>query len=75
MAKYRRGRINEALAQELSVALRDARDPTKILASGKSSGSSQLFVSENLQTARNNALPEALERAGEALVSTLANGY
>ena len=27
MAKYRRGRINEALAQELSVALRDARDP------------------------------------------------
>ena len=28
-----------------------------------------------LQTARNNALPEALERAGEALVSRIANGY
>ena len=27
MANHRRGRINEALAQELSVALRDARDP------------------------------------------------
>lgn len=55
--------------------LRDARDPTKIIASGSSKGSSQLFVSSNLQTARNNALPEALERAGEALVSRLANGY
>lgn len=55
--------------------LRDARDPTRILASGSSTGSSQLFVSANLQTARNNALPEALERAGEALVSRLANGY
>ena len=55
--------------------LREAKDPTKILASGKSSGKSQLFVSSNLQTARNNALPEALERAGENLVSRLANGY
>lgn len=59
----------------LEWTLRDARDPTKVLASGKSTGSSQLFVSSNLQTARNNALPEALERAGEALVSRLANGY
>jgi hypothetical protein len=59
----------------LSWTLRDARNPTKILASGTSTGSSQLFVSSNLQTARNNALPEALERAGEALVSRIANGY
>lgn len=55
--------------------LRDASDPTKVLASGNSSGRSQLFVSANLQTARNNALPEALEKAGEALVSRLANSY
>jgi ribosome-binding factor A len=27
MSSYRRGRINEAIAQELSVALREARDP------------------------------------------------
>lgn len=53
----------------------DARDRTKLLASGSSAGKSQLFVSENLQTARNNALPEASERAGEALVSRIANGY
>jgi hypothetical protein len=55
--------------------LRDGRDPTKILAAGSAVGSSQLFVSANLQTARNNALPEALDRAGEAVVSRLANGY
>lgn len=59
----------------LQWTLKDARDPTRILASGTSTGTSQLFVSDNLQTARNNALPEALERAGEALVSRLANGY
>lgn len=67
----------EELANTVTLewTLRDARDPTRILASGKSSGTSQLFVSSNLQTARNNALPEALERAGEVLVSRLANGY
>ena len=27
MAKYRRGRINDAIAQELAIALREARDP------------------------------------------------
>lgn len=59
----------------LEWTLRDARDPTKVLASGESVGTSQLFVSSNLQTARNNALPEALDRAGEALVSRIANGY
>jgi hypothetical protein len=56
-------------------SLRDAKDPTKVLASGKAEGTSQLFVSANLQTARNNALPEALDRASEALVSRIANGY
>lgn len=55
--------------------LRDARDPSLILAKGKSEGTSQLFASANLQTARNNALPEALDRASEALVSRIANGY
>jgi len=55
--------------------LRDARNPTKILASGSSTGTSQLFADSNLQTARNNALPEALEHAGEALVSRLTDGF
>jgi hypothetical protein len=45
------------------------------LASGKSEGSSEFFAASNLQTARNNALPDAFQRAGVALVSRLANGY
>lgn len=59
----------------LAWVLRDARDPSRVLASGTSLGTSQLFVSANLQTARNNALPEALARASEDLVSRLSNGY
>ncbi len=67
----------EELSNTVSLrwTLRDARDPTKVLATGRSEGTSQLFVSANLQTARNNALPEALDRASEALVSRIANGY
>ncbi len=30
MSKYRRGRINDAVAQELAIALRDVRDPRVI---------------------------------------------
>jgi hypothetical protein len=55
--------------------LHDAKDPTKVLASGKSEGRSEFFVAPNLQTARNNALPDAFQRAGVALVSRLADGY
>lgn len=55
--------------------LKDARDPTKVLASGSSSGSSSFFVSSNLQTSRNNALPDALQRACTSMVSRLANGF
>ena len=59
----------------LQWTLRDARNPTRIITSGSSVGTSQLYVSPDLQTARNNALPDALERAGNALVSSLSNGY
>ena len=67
----------EELTNTVSIEwkLRDAKDPTKILAAGSSTGTSQLFTSDNLQTARNNALPEALERAGTALVSRLTDAY
>jgi hypothetical protein len=59
----------------LEWSLKDAKNPTLILATGSSLGSSQLFVDADLQTARNNALPDALERAADALVSRLANGF
>ncbi len=55
--------------------LKDAKNPRHILASGSSIGTSQLFVDPDLQTARNNALPDALERAADALVSRIANGF
>jgi hypothetical protein len=80
-SSIRGSRLDTLLPEELNNTVRldwklkDAKDPTKILASGSSEGKSQLFVDSNLQTARNNALPDALERAGEQLVSTLANGY
>lgn len=80
-ASLRGQRFNTLRPEELTNTvtiqwvLRDAKDRRKILASGSSVGRSQLFVSDNLQTARNNALPEAFERAGEELVSQLANGY
>jgi len=65
------------LASTVSIAwvLKDRRDSDRVLASGTSSGTSQLFVDSDLQTARNNALPDAMERAGVAVVSRLANGF
>ena len=59
----------------LTWTLKDARDPTKTLASGSSVGNSRFFVDSNLQTSRNNALPDALERASESMISRLANGF
>jgi hypothetical protein len=59
----------------LNWKLTDARNPGKVLASGSSVGTSRFFVDSNLQTSRNNALPDALQRASEAMVSRLSNGF
>lgn len=59
----------------LNWVLKDAKNPIKVLASGSSVGTSRFFVDSNLQTSRNNALPDALERAADSLISRLANGY
>jgi len=77
----RSSRLDSFVAEELTNTvfitwrLLDARDPTKVLASGGSSGRSTFFADSNLQTARQNALPDAFERAAQALVSRLASGY
>lgn len=55
--------------------LLNAKDPTKVIMTGTARGSSVFFATSNLQTDRNNALTDAAQRAGVALVSTLANGY
>ncbi|MGB1128501.1 MAG: hypothetical protein ACPG4K_00525 [Haloferula sp.] len=59
----------------LNWILRDGTDSTKILARGTSTGTSRFFVDSNLQTSRNNALPDALQRACDAMISRIANGY
>lgn len=80
-AAIRSQRLDTLRPEELSSTvaidwvLKDARDPSKVLASGSSTGNSQLFVDSDLQTARNNALPDAMERAGVAIVARLANGF
>lgn len=77
----RSSRLDSLLAEELNNhvqiewVLRDAKDPTKILASGNNDGHSSFFVDSNLQTARHNALPDALKRAAEGLVTQLSSGY
>lgn len=55
--------------------LKDAKNPLKVLASGTSSGTTRFFVDSNLQTSRNNALPDALQRASQSMVSRIANGF
>lgn len=77
----RSSRLDSLLAEELTNevridwVLRDAKDPTKVLASGSSDGHSTFFVDSNLHTARRNALPDAFGQAGTSLVSRLSSGY
>lgn len=77
----RSSRLDTLRAEELentviiSWRLIDATDPSRVLARGTSKGTSRFFVDANLQTARNNALPDAMQRAAETLVARLANGY
>jgi hypothetical protein len=59
----------------LTWKLLDARNRTKVLASGSSTGTSRFFVDSNLQTSRTNALPDALQRASESMISRLSNGF
>jgi|GEM_PF-5184284 len=42
---------------------------------GKTTGRSRLFAQENLQTAREGALIDALQRATLSIVSRLTDGY
>ena len=56
-------------------SLLDASDPSRVLARDRSSGRTLFFVDPNLQTARQNALPDALQRAAESIVARLADGF
>lgn len=55
--------------------LRDAKNPLKVLASGKAQGTSRFAIDANLQTARTNALPDAMQRAATQVVGRLTDDY
>jgi hypothetical protein len=55
--------------------LRDAKNPLKVLARGKAEGSSRFAIDGNLQTARTNALPDAMQRAATQVVGRLTDDY
>lgn len=63
------------LEVEISWELIDPLRPGVPLEKGKNSGRTRLFVDDNLQTARANALPDALQRASQAIVSRIADGF
>ena len=68
---------SEQLTLEVKISwqLVDPKRPGKPLEEGSNSGRTRLFVDDNLQTARANALPDALQRAAQAIVSRIADGF
>ncbi|MFM2221626.1 MAG: hypothetical protein RLZZ553_1374 [Verrucomicrobiota bacterium] len=55
--------------------LRDAKNPLRILAKGRATGTSRFAVDANLQTARSSALPDAMQRAATQVVGRLTDDY
>ena len=68
---------SEELTLEVKInwQLVDPKRPGKPLDEGNNNGRTRLFVDDNLQTARANALPDALQRAAQAIVSRIADGF
>lgn len=68
---------SEELTLEVKISwqLVDPKRPGKPLEEGSNSGRTRLFVDDNLQTARANALPDALHRAAQSIVSRIADGF
>jgi outer membrane lipopolysaccharide assembly protein LptE/RlpB len=60
---------------EFKWTLVDASDPRHILEAGKTTGSTSFFVAPNFQTARQNALPDALKRAADSMIGRLADSF
>ncbi|HJM63284.1 MAG: LPS assembly lipoprotein LptE [Roseibacillus sp.] len=63
------------MAAHLNWSLVDARNPTKVLASGTSRGSTRFFVDPNLQTANQTALGDAIKRAAEGVIAGVSEGF
>ncbi len=74
-------RTDSLRSEELSLtihidwALVDASNPSRFLMKGRSTGRTTFFARGNLNIARTNALPDALQRACESLSSRVADGF
>lgn len=68
---------SEELSMQVTIewVLRDASNPTRILEQGSSRGVTRFFAGANLEVARTNALPDALNRACEKMTARLADGF
>ncbi len=68
---------SEELENRVSIRweLRDGKNPMKVLASGRASGTSRFAIDSNLQTARTNALPDAMQRAATQVVGRLTDDF
>lgn len=77
----RTARRNRLRPEELSmtVSLRwkviDGANPLQVLDSGVSTGRTSFFADANLQTARQSAVNDAVQRAATSLVARLADGF
>jgi len=67
---------SEELSLEATVSyqLLDNHNPGVILDRGEGRGRTRFFIDDNLQTARANALPDALQRASREIIARLADG-
>lgn len=68
---------SEELGMDVGIEwkLYDSKNLNKLLAQGKAVGSTRFFAGGNLRTARTNAMPDALRRASENMVSRIADGF
>lgn len=64
-----------SLVISIDWSLVDALNPSRVLEEGRSTGRTTFFARGNLNIARTNALPDALQRACESIASRLANGF
>ena len=79
--QVRSSRFDTLLSEELEMevtldwVLINPAKPGAPLDKGRSRERTRFFVADNLQTARANALPDALERASRGIVSRLSDGF
>lgn len=48
---------------------------SKLIMKGKETGQTRFYLNENLQTAHQNAFPDALKRVSTQIISSISNGF